>query len=333
MSDDLRRQIVRQFPELAAGYHLPVMAEVTAISDAPKTGGVSDNYRPRLAVDVQLLNSSYQETGIKLDAVPVGIVGGGDERGFFALPKKGTIVELAWLNGSPERPFVRSILGERQALPQMDAEDMVWQQSQAARQSVDKAGNWIRETDQKITDSCHTLDQVIQEVIRTIGTEASRVLGHSHEDIAGTKKVEAAAILLLAETVVNILTAGNINQVAGANITQSATAELRQAALKIIAKAGADITAEAGGSITHQAAVNFSAKAAKVHIGPDGNNLLKLISDTMAQVSTAMQQIALLTVTCTAPGSPSSVPANAAAFAAVKASVDSLKTTLDSITL
>ncbi len=153
------------------------------------------------------------------------------------------------------------------------------------------------------------MNQTVQDVIRTIGTEASRVLGHSHEDITGTKTVEAAAILLLAETVVNILTAGNINQVAGANITQSATAELRQAA------------------------VNFSAKAAKVHLGPDGNNLLKLISDTMAQVSTAMQQIALLTVTCTAPGSPSSVPVNAAAFATVKASVDSLKTTLDSITL
>jgi len=334
MSDDFRRQIVREFPELAAGYHLPVMGEVKAVSDAPQDGGINDNFRPRLAVDVQLLTSSYQETGIYLDAVPVAIIGGGNERGFFALPVPGSIVELAWLNGSPERPFVRSILGERQALPHMKAGDMIWQQSESVRQSVDASGNWQRLTDQTIVDECHTYQQNTQQLARTIGTEISRVLGHSTEDITGTKRTEAAAIHTLAETVVNILTAGNINQVAGANITQNAGAELRQAAVtNISVNAGADVTAEAGGNITHQATGNFTAQAAKVHVGPDGTNLLKLISDTLTQVSTAMQQISLLTVTCTAAGNASSVPINAAAFATVKASVDSLKTTLDGITL
>jgi hypothetical protein len=52
MNETLKKQIARAFPELIAGYHLPVMAEVIKIQDAPKAGGICNNFRPRYAVDV-----------------------------------------------------------------------------------------------------------------------------------------------------------------------------------------------------------------------------------------------------------------------------------------
>lgn len=310
MNEQLRRQIVREFPELAAGYHLPVMAAVIEINDAPENGGINDNYRPRLAADVQLINSDYQPTGIELEAVPVSIMGGGDERGFFALPKRGTIVELAWLNGSPERPFIRSILGDRQALPHIDTETMSWQQSEASYQRTDNAGNWQRHTDQKISDHATTYEQHAAEAIITIGNEIRRVLRHSVEDIDGTKQIEATAIHVLSATVINLLAAGSINQAACENITRSAA-----------------------GDIIDNATGNIKATAEKLHLGTETDNLLKILSDTIQALSDTCNAITTLTVTSAAPGSASGVPLNATEFTTLKSTVDELKNKVDGMTM
>lgn len=310
MTEKLRRQIVREFPELAAGYHMPVMAEITAINDAPKTGGINDNYRPRLAADVQLINSDYQPTEIKLEAVPVSIMGGGDERGFFALPKRGTIVEIAWLNGSPERPFVRSILGDRQALPHIDTDTMSWQQSEASYQRTDSAGNWQRHTDQKISDHATRYEQTAAEAISTLGNEIRRVLRHSVEDIDGKKQIEATAIHLLSATVANIIAAGSINQAACENITRSAA-----------------------GDIIDNATGNMKATADKLHLGTETDNLLKILSDTIKALSDTCKAITQLTVTSSAPSSESGFPLNEEAFTDLADTVDALKSKVDGMTL
>lgn len=310
MNEQLRRQIIREFPELAAGYHLPVMAEIKAVNDAPETGGVNDNYRPRIAADVQLINSNYQPTGVILEAVPVAIMGGGDERGFFALPKRGTICELAWLNGSPERPFIRSILGDRQALPTIDADTMSWQTSDESYQRTDNAGNWQRHTDQTISDHATVYEQQASEALLTLGKELRRVMGHSVEDIDGKKQIEATAVHILSATVANIMAAGSINLAASEHITRSAA-----------------------GNITDHATGNIKATATKLHVGTEADNLLKILSDTIKALSDTCNAITELTVTSAAPSSESGTPLNAEAFTALKTTVDALKTKVESMTL
>ena len=317
MNENLRRQIVREFPELAAGYHLPVMAEVIAVPDAPDQGGINDNYRPRYAVNVELLNTQYQTTEVKLNSVPVAISGGGDERGFFALPKRGTIVEVAWMNGSPERPFVRSILGDRQALPWIDSETMSWQQSESSFQRVDNAGNWQRQTDKTISDQSYKYEQHAQQAIITLGDEVRRVLQHSLEDIDGKKQIEATAIHLLSATVLNLIAAGSINQVAAEHITRSASL---------------NITDHAKGSIQQAAEVDLIQQATKIYIGTETDNLLKLVSDSLQAIGDGFKAAALTTVVCAAPGSASSVPANAADFTAAATALANLKSKLDAMT-
>ena len=310
MNKDFRKQIAREFPELAAGYHLPVMAEVLAVPDAPDKGGINDNYRPRLAVNVVLLNNEYQGTEIFLDAVPMAIMGGGNERGFFALPQKGTLVELAWMNGCPERPFVRSVLGDRQALPWIDEHTMAWQQSEEVKQTVDNAGNWTRETTATIKDKSHTHEIETHKKIEILGEEIKRVLQHSLEDIDGKKQIEASAIHLLSTTVANILALGSVNQMAGEHITRSA-----------------------GKNIIDKATGNLEQTALKIHLGTETDNLLKLVSDFMAAVSDGFNSLASNQVMTAAQAGVMGAAPWQGDCSSAASDIDGVKATLDGMTL
>ncbi|CCK75063.1 conserved hypothetical protein, phage-related [Oleispira antarctica RB-8] len=341
MNQTFRKQITREFPELAAGYHLPLMAEVIAVPDAPAKGGINDNYRPRLAVNLVLLNNEYKSTEIFLDAVPIAIMGGGNERGFFAIPQQGTLVEVAFLNGSPERPFVRSILGDRQALPWIDEHTMAWQQDESVKQTVDNAGNWTRQTTNDITDKSHTHKTETHSKIDLLGEELKRVLQHSIEDIDGKKQIEATAIHLLSTTVANILALGSINQSAGEHITRSASKEIVDHAAKDLKQssdenikqvATKNIESASSENIIHKAAKDMELIAAKIKLGTESDNVLKLLSDFMQATTDGFTALAITTVTCAAPGSPSGVPLNAANFTAAVAAITPLKTKLDAMT-
>ncbi len=50
-----RRKMEGEFPELAYQMHLPKFGRVEAISDNAAAGQLNDPFRPRYAVDVQLL--------------------------------------------------------------------------------------------------------------------------------------------------------------------------------------------------------------------------------------------------------------------------------------
>ena len=334
MNPQLRRQIAREFPELAAGYHLPMMAEIIAVPDAPREGGIHDNYRPRLAANVQLLNTQYEQTGIVLNNVPVSQMGGGNERGMFAIPAVGTIVELAWLNGSPELPFIRSVLGSRQALPHMQREEMRWQQSQSSYQSTDAAGNWNRHTTETISDKAHSYELAAAESIVTLGQELRRILQHSYEDIDGKKQIEVTAIHLLSATVLNLLATGSINLAAAEHITRAAAKDIKDNAENDIThEAGNDYNISAGNNAVIEAANELELTANKIKLGNNSDNLLTLVSDAMQACVDGFTAAAALTVVCAKPGDPSSPPINMAAYTAAATQITDAKSKVDAMTL
>ncbi len=62
-----QRQMESHFPELASGMHLPKFARVMAASEPVSSGNFADPFRPRYAVDVQLLDadgSGRQHAGL-----------------------------------------------------------------------------------------------------------------------------------------------------------------------------------------------------------------------------------------------------------------------------
>ena len=154
MEEAIKRAVERQFPELSGGYHLPRFALVQGVADAPAQSGICDNFRPRYAVDLQVLAEDGEpDPNLPILAgVPLPVPVGGDEMGFFAFPAEGTMVVVNFAYGMPSKPFIQTILPHGLSLPKVPKGDQVWQHSENAQQRVDADGNWSRLTDGRIQD-------------------------------------------------------------------------------------------------------------------------------------------------------------------------------------
>ncbi|MDC6835943.1 hypothetical protein N6O71_26750, partial [Escherichia coli] len=108
----LRRQMETQFPELASGTLHTRLARVIAPTEPAILGDVADSFRPRYAVDVQLLdeNGNDKSDTPVYPAVPLPVPMAGSEAGCFAYPPAGTIVEISNIEGRPDKPVIRQIL-------------------------------------------------------------------------------------------------------------------------------------------------------------------------------------------------------------------------------
>ncbi|ELQ2645531.1 hypothetical protein QTC32_001408 [Salmonella enterica] len=114
-----QRQIESHYPELASGLHLPKLARVVAPSEAVKSGNFADPFRPRYAVDVQLLDADGNpdnQTPV-YSAVPLPVPMAGNDSGMFQFPPEGTLVEVAFTGGRPDKPFIRQTLPDGTSLP------------------------------------------------------------------------------------------------------------------------------------------------------------------------------------------------------------------------
>jgi uncharacterized protein involved in type VI secretion and phage assembly len=212
-----------------------------------------------------ILNKDLEPLDIIVEAVPVGIAAAGHERGFYGLPEVGTLVALSWFYGLPERPYVSAILGERKALPSIDADEQLWQQRAGVAQSVDQQGNWTRHTDEQIHDSAFQLIEDACHKLSRLGSEIKTISEYSTEEIQGIKHTEAGAIHQLSASVINLIAAGSINQLAseratrtaGENIEDSAEGEIKQSAkLDLSQSTEATAKLKAANNIEQQAGAN-----------------------------------------------------------------------------
>ena len=119
MEEAIKRAVERQFPELSGGYHLPRFALVQGVADAPAQSGICDNFRPRYAVDLQVLAEDGEpDPNLPILAgVPLPVPVGGDEMVFFAFPAEGTMVVVNFAYGMPSKPFIQTILPHGLSLP------------------------------------------------------------------------------------------------------------------------------------------------------------------------------------------------------------------------
>ncbi|MDV5033253.1 hypothetical protein [Vibrio diabolicus] len=187
-----KRKINYLFPELAAGHHLPRLARVEAVTDQSQVGHENNPFRPRYAVDVQLLdeNGLPDEEVPLYKAVPLPTVIGGSEQGQFATPTEGTIVEIAFAYGRSDRPFIRTILGDGWSLPELEPEELLTQQRHEVFERIDAAGNHTQATDQtRLIEAYEELHQV-DKYLAEFGSHEVTVNQHSKENIGGQKLIE-----------------------------------------------------------------------------------------------------------------------------------------------
>ncbi|MBX8542450.1 hypothetical protein K5D41_22485 [Pseudomonas cichorii] len=324
MDDAIKRSVERLFPELTGGYHLPRFGRVVSVPDAPAGAGLCDDFRPRYAVDIEVLTADGEPDPDLpvLAGVPLPLANGGDEMGMFGFPEEGTRVVVCFAYGLPSSPYIQSILPHGLSLPKVPKGDQVWQHSDAVQQRVDADGNWLRKTDGKIRD------EAIEREVEALGnteqfqSHTRAVDNHSTETVGGIKKIEALGALKL-------LSGGSASLAATDDLHMATGRDLNLVvAQKHNATVGGDMQERIEGLRQSIAKESQRLQAPKNWVGSNGVNIFKVLCDTLDLLQEMNTQIAAHVHPQI--GQP---PVNAAAFTADAAKAALLSAELKAVTL
>ncbi|WP_274023262.1 hypothetical protein [Vibrio parahaemolyticus] len=179
----IKRIIFRLFPELTGRWHLPRWGKVVALPELPEEGDMSDRFYPHYAVDVQLLDEKGVEFKDKspLQAVPLPIPGVGEYAGRLEPPAIGSIVEIGFMFGQPDKPFIRCVLPLGFKLPAIKQGESRYQKRQGVYKLVDEDGNFENKTDQNDITEClnqriKVLEDKIEEITNNKTTTAKKII-------------------------------------------------------------------------------------------------------------------------------------------------------------
>lgn len=339
MEEAIRRSVERQFPELTGAYHLPRFAVVVGVPDAPAEHAIADDFRPRYAVDVQVLlpNGEPDPELPTLYALPLPVPSGGQERGLFGFPEPGTLVVIGFAYGLPSRPFIQQILAHNLSLPRVPDGDLVWQHSEACQQRADADGNWLRQTDGRIHDDSLEREVSAQVNAERYQTTDIEVDDHATERVGGIKRIEAlGALKLLSGGSATLGGVDDLNLATGRDLNQAAARDLKTTvAGKATTTVGADASTTVAGDLQEQidglrrsvAAGGQHLQAPTTWLGSDSVNVLQVLLDLIDLVQQMNTQLA-------AHGHPSlnAPPSTAAAFTANVATATQLNGQLAPIT-
>ncbi len=316
MEDAIRRSVERQFPELTGGYHLPRFARVVGVADAPAGAGICDDFRPRFAVDVELLGVDGEpDPALPLLAgVPLPMPMGGDEMGFFAFPEEGTQVVVCFAYGLPNKPYIQTILPHGLSLPKVPKGDQVWQHSEGAQQRVDADGNWLRQTEGRIRDK--SIERDVESLTNAERHQSSKVEvdDHSTESIGGIKTIEALGALKL-------LSGGSASLAALDDLHLASGRDLNQVV-------GKKLNLAVGGDLQERIKGIRCSLAPQTWLGSEDVNVLQILCDLLDLVQEMNVQMADHTHV---PG-PKPSPPDATGFTAKAAQALALATQLKPIT-
>ena len=288
MDDAIKRSVERLFPELTGGYHLPRFARVVGVADAPTGASMCDDFRPRYAVDIEVLGQDGEADPAvpRLSGVPLPLPSGGEEMGMFAFPQEGTQVVVCFAYGSPSKPYIQTILPHGLSLPKVPKGDQVWQHSDAVQQRVDADGNWLRLTDGKIRD--HSLEREVEALGNSekFQSHVQDVENHSTEEVGGTKRINALGALKLNSAGTATLAAvDDLHQATGRDYNLVV-------GTKHNAAVGGDMQEKIAGLRRSVAGMSQQLIAPKNHVGSDGVNIFQVLCDTLDLVQLMATQIA-----------------------------------------
>lgn len=309
----MQRQVESLFPELASGLHLPKFARVLAPTEAVKSGDFSDPFRPRYAVDVQLLDADGKpdkKTPV-YSAVPLPVPMAGNDSGMFQFPPEGTLVEVGFTGGRPDKPFVRQTVPDGTSMPDVKPGEQLQQQRAEVSQRVTQAGDWVRQTDQTISETSMARAVKADTESRELVSRETTVKATDKTSVLGTSTLMAGAIVQVST--------GDYSQAVKRNWLASigGNRELDVTGKKQVT-VGADLIEKVGNIRKSVAAVQQQMIAPVVWIGSEAINIAQLMLDTLDVV----KQLALQTAEHT--HSNTGAPTNAAAIQATGQKTDTL---------
>ena len=259
------------------------------MADAPAQSGICDSFRPRYAVDLQVLAEDGEpDPNLPILAgVPLPVPVGGDEMGFFAFPAEGTMVVVNFAYGMPSKPFIQTILPHGLSLPKVPKGDQVWQHSETAQQRVDADGNWSRQTDGRIQD--FSADREVQALDNQehYQSHSQTVDDHSKETVGGVKTIEAlGAVKLLSGGSMSVAAVDDLHQATGRDLNLVVGD-------KYNATVGGDMQERIEGLRKSVAGDGQRLVAPKNWIGSESVNLFQVVCDLLDLVQEMNKDIAL----------------------------------------
>ncbi|MEQ4986894.1 phage regulatory CII family protein [Proteus sp. fly-1089] len=265
-----QQQIDNAYPELSAGLHLPKFARVEAPTENTTAGDISDPFRPKYAVDVQMVDADGNDVAPVYHAVPLPLPMAGNESGMFQYPPVGSMVEIAFENGRADKPFIRQVLSHGNTLPDIKPGEQLQQQRQEVSQRVTQDGTWHRQTDQKIIEESMHREVKTDTENRTVIARETTVQATDKTTVIGTSTLMAGAIMQIAE--------GDFSQATQANrviaVGQNMTIDVGQ---KLEEKIGAVRSSIAGAMQKIMAPV--------VYLGNEQLNVMQCMLDTLDVVN------------------------------------------------
>ncbi|MCY9853177.1 hypothetical protein [Vibrio mediterranei] len=308
-----KRETLQNFPELAAGFHLPKFGRVEVVRDTATAGQVADPFRPRFAVDVQVLDENLNpDINVPVyRSIPLPVHMSGHESGLLSYPLEGTLVEIAFAYGRNDRPIIRGVYGREYALPSIDPGEQLQQQREEVSNRIDAAGNTTQKTDQ--TQSQRAFEKLgqVERYRGELGQHHILVDEHSIEEVIGKKLIEAL---------------GAINLIAGDDIVLGSLGNMQTAA--------AGELVETIGKVRRSIAADHQwLQSPKTWVGSKQENVLILLSELMQVVKELADTLATHTHSGVVAGpATTKAPVQASAISGHGSDSSNLKGRLDPIT-
>lgn len=308
----VQRQIESHYPELASGLHLPKFARVMNPVEGVKSGNFSDPFRPRYAVDVQLLDADGnpdKDTPV-YSAVPLPVPMAGNDSGMFQFPPEGTLVEIGFTGGRPDKPFVRQTVPDGTSLPDIQPGEQLQQQREEVSQRVTQAGDWVRKTDQTISET--SMARVIKA-----DTE-QRELVSRETTVKATDKITVIGTSTLLAGAIQQVCTGDFSQAMSNRVTSIDGDDESDIAGSKTVTVGKDLIEKIGQIRKSVAAAQQQIIAPVVWIGSGTVNVAQLMLDTLDVLKELAEQTASHT------HSNTGTPTNAAAIRNTGTKADTL---------
>ena len=282
----VQRQIESHYPELASGLHLPKFGRVMNPVEAVKSGNFADPFRPRYAVDVQLLDADGnpdKDTPV-YSAVPLPVPMAGNDSGMFQFPPEGTLVEIAFTGGRPDKPFVRQTVPDGTSLPDIQPGEQLQQQRAEVSQRVTQAGDWVRQTDQTISET--SMARVVKA-----DTE-QRELVSRETTVKTTDKITVLGTSTLLAGAIQQVCTGDYSQAVNNRVASIGGNDETDIAGSQKVTTGKDLIEKIGQIRKSVAAVQQQIIAPVVWIGSGTINVAQLMLDTLDVVKELAEQTA-----------------------------------------
>lgn len=282
----VQRQIESHYPELASGLHLPKFGRVMNPVEAVKSGNFADPFRPRYAVDVQLLDADGnpdKDTPV-YSAVPLPVPMAGNDSGMFQFPPEGTLVEIAFTGGRPDKPFVRQTVPDGTSLPDIQPGEQLQQQRAEVSQRVTQAGDWVRQTDQTISET--SMARVVKA-----DTE-QRELVSRETTVKATDKITVLGTSTLLAGAIQQVCTGDYSQAVNNRVASIGGNDETDIAGSQTVTTGKDLIEKIGQIRKSVAAVQQQIIAPVVWIGSGTINVAQLMLDTLDVVKELAEQTA-----------------------------------------